>query len=103
MPTRVLGDFPRVLGKSLWQVIASANTINPTNDRVRLTGNTLLKTINRPNQDFNGPLYIINTDAVVGSWDALGNIAIGGAFVRYHVFIFLYDTVTAKWYPSRIA
>lgn len=80
--------------------LASANTIAPTDLIHRITGNTTIKTITPPNPYFNGPLYLLNTDASVGTWDTTGNIALAGTMTRYKLFGFVFDPATNLWYPS---
>jgi hypothetical protein len=91
-------------------VIPSANviTLHPainSKEIFRLTGNTTVKTINKPADDpyFYGPVWFFNTDAAVGTWDATGNIALAGTFTRYKLFAFIFDTTTNLWYPSATA
>lgn len=88
------------LGRSGIEVIASAATIAPTSQKVRVTGNTDIATITPPNKYFNGPLYIFNTDASVGGLLTTGNIALAVTLTRYKVFTLIYDPGTSKWYPS---
>jgi len=83
--------------------IASANIISPQDDIMRVTGNAVIKTINLPAPYFQGPLFLFNTDASVGTWDATGNIALAGTMTRYHLFVFVYDNAVSKWYPNAVA
>lgn len=80
--------------------VASTTTISLSSRINRITGNVTVSTINQPNPYYNGPIYILNTDASVGAWDTGGNIALGGTFTRFKVFAFVFDTATSKWYPS---
>ena len=103
MPVRNLGDIPGITGRAVWEVIASAATISPKTDRVRLTGNTNVVTINRPDRSFIGPLYIINTDAAVANFTAAGNIAVAVTSVRYKLNVLMFDPSVSKWYPANVA
>lgn len=84
----------------LISVIPSAATIRPTSKVTRITGNTNISTILPPDPYFNGPLYLLNTDATVGGWDAAGNIALAGTFTRYKLVTLMFDPSTGKWYTS---
>lgn len=80
--------------------VASASSISPVGNVTRITGNTTISTIVQPTPYFNGPLWLLNTDASVGTWDTAGNIALAGTMTRYKLFAFVYDPTTSKWYPS---
>lgn len=99
-----LGQYPLhgtgVLGNKDIEVIASAATISPKSQKVRVTGTTTIQTITPPNKYFSGPLYIFNTDASVDGLGTSGNIALAVTLTRYKVFTLLYDVATSKWYPS---
>ena len=84
-------------------VIASANTISPVDNTLRITGNTTIKTINLPCPGFTGIMWIYNTDASTGTWDTTGNIALAGTFTRFKLFGFMYDAGVSKWYPASTA
>ena len=80
--------------------LASAATIAPTDVVTRITGNTGIDTITPPDPYFNGPLYLYCTDSSVPAISTNGNVALGVTLTRYKVFTFIFDPVTAKWYPS---
>lgn len=103
MSVKQLGDFPGVLGRASWEVIASAATIAPKTDRVRLTGAVAVVNITKRNPFDIGPIHIINTDAAPNTWTAAGNIAVAGTQTRYKVISFHRDPATDKWYPSNVA
>lgn len=85
------------------RIIASADIIAPTSKFTRVTGNTTINTITLPIAYFNGPLYIYNTDASVGTLGTGGNIQLGVTLTRYKMFFLVYDPSTSKWYPSAIS
>jgi hypothetical protein len=84
-------------------VIASAATIAPLKDVTRITGNTTIDTITRPDAYFTGPIWLYNTDASVGTISTSGNVAVGVTLTRYKLFGFIYDPVTSKWYPTNVS
>jgi hypothetical protein len=81
-------------------VLASAATIVPIKGFNRITGDTTINTITRPDAYFTGPIYLFNTDESVGTISTDGNVALGVTLTRYKVFTLIYDPVTSKWYPS---
>jgi hypothetical protein len=95
-PVGSTGSF----GRPAFEVIASAATIAPNGQFVRVTGNTNIVTITPPNPYFSGPLYVLNTDASVGATTTAGNIALATTLVRFKLLVMTYDPVAAKWYPS---
>jgi hypothetical protein len=99
MGIKTLGDLGGLV-RSAWETIASAATISPKTDKVKITGTTTIQTINRPNSYFTGPMYLYSADAapVLGT---SGNIAKAVAGVANRVLVLMYDAGTAKWYPSQ--
>lgn len=83
-------------------VLASADAITITSRFTRITGNTTINTINLPlgNALFAGPLYLLNTDATVGTLGTSGNVQLGVTLTRYKLFELMYDPTVSKWYPS---
>jgi hypothetical protein len=82
--------------------VASAGTITPSAAVLHVTGNTAIVTITPPAGLAGGTVTII-FDAVE-TWTAAGNIFVAGTNTTAGTFVqFVYDKVTAKWYPSRIA
>lgn len=82
-------------------LVVTANVIAPTG-LVSHVGAGLVKTITLPWVGFGGTIYLV-ADAVY-TWDATGNIALGGTSTAIGRAIpFVYDQVAAKWYPSVVA
>lgn len=81
--------------------VASGDSIDLHHLITRITGNTTINTINTPDDpNFNGPLYIYNTDSSVGATGTSGNIQLATTLTRYKVFALIKDVVANKWYPS---
>lgn len=88
------------VGRPLIQVVASTTTISVTSKIIRFTGTTAVQTLTPPNQYFNGPIYILNTDSSVNTLGVSGNVALAVTVTRYKIFTLIYDPSTSKWYPS---
>lgn len=82
--------------------VASANTISLADVPVTfISGTALIKTINRPpDMSAGGWVTLIPTGA--WTWDATGNIAVGGTAVVSRALDLFYDATTGKWYPSYV-
>lgn len=82
--------------------VASAASITVSGNKMRITGNTTIDTILQPlaNPYFQGPVYIFNTDAAVGTISTNGNVALGVTLTRFKLFQLIWDGTTSKWYPS---
>lgn len=80
--------------------IAAAATIVPVNKVTRVTGTVPVATITPPNGYFNGPLYLLSTDATPFTTVTTGNIALATTVTRYQLLSLVFDPSTAKWYPS---
>lgn len=61
-----------------------------------------ITTINAPWEGFSGPLYLI-ADSVF-TWTTANNIAAppGTTLLAGRVYMFVYDRVTGKWYPTSV-
>lgn len=57
-----------------------------------------LKTINIPNQHFDGFVMLI-ADSGIG-FDTTGNISVSGSLQLNQVGIFVYDSIVGKWFPN---
>ena len=80
--------------------IVAAATITPVNKVTRVTGTVPVATITPPNAYFNGPLYLLSTDATPFTTVTTGNIALATTVTRYQLLTLVFDPSTAKWYPS---
>jgi|SRR5215471_8066309 len=92
------GNYNTIVGG----VLASANNL-PTPDHLihHVSGTALIKTIPVPYTNFAGMLILI-PDAIF-TWDATGNIALGGTAVVNKALQLIYDNNAGKWIPSYIA
>lgn len=80
--------------------IAAAATVAPQALVTRLTGTVPVATITPPNPYFNGPLWLLSTDASPFTTVTTGNIQLATTVVRYKALALVYDPSTSKWYPS---
>ena len=80
--------------------IASAATIAPTSYITFISGVTTINTITAPSplSTYGGQIVLIPTGLF--STGVVGNIAIATTAVVSRALIMVYDTTTAKWYPS---
>lgn len=95
-------SYPGAFSKSGETTIASATTIAPVSDVVRVTGTTAIVNITVPK--VTGPatyLYVI--PAGIFTWTAGGNIGLAGTAVVGKLIVFVYLKSTGKWYPSVVA
>ncbi len=80
--------------------IVAAATIAPKRVVTRVTGTVPVATITPPNAYFNGPLWLISSDATPFTTITTGNILLATTVVRYKALALVFDPSTAKWYPS---
>jgi hypothetical protein len=80
--------------------IASASTIAPTSYITFISGTTTINTITPPSplSIYGGQIVLIPTGLFLTG--VAGNIAIATTSVVSKALIMVYDTTTAKWYPS---
>ena len=80
--------------------IGSAATIAPTTYITFISGTTTINTITAPSplSTYGGQIVLIPTGLFLTS--VTGNIAIATTSVISKALIMIYDTTTAKWYPS---
>lgn len=93
--------FVNGLGASL-----TGATIAPTFKLAHFTGTTALVTITAPTGITSGASFTLIFDGSASglTWTAAGNIAVGGtSTTALSTVTFIYDAVTAKFYPSRLA
>lgn len=76
--------------------LASANVIAPTGFLTILTGNTVVKTITPP---LTGVHTLAIVFAGVAGVDATDNINTAKASIAGMAILFVYDTISAKYYP----
>lgn len=92
------GAFSK-LGES---TIASATTISPLTELVRITGTTAIVNIRPPkNGGFSTLLYVIPTGTF--TWTTAGNIGLAGTAVVGKLIVFAFSKSQNKWYPSVVA
>ena len=95
--------FPGLSTKISEESLASAASISPTKDLVRLTGNTTLATIVPPLQGgFSSVIFVVPVDAAV-STTTTDNIAAAVAMPQSRITVLTYSKVTGKWYPGAIS
>lgn len=80
--------------------IAAAATIAPGRLITRLTGTVPVATITPPNPYFNGPLWLLSTDASPFTTVTTGNIALASTAVQFKPLGMIFDPSTSKWYPT---
>lgn len=83
-------------------IIASAATITPRQEVVRVSGVAAIVNITvPPTTSFSTVLYVIPTG--VFTWTAAGNIGLAGTAVVGKLIVFVYVKSAGKWFPSVIA
>jgi hypothetical protein len=95
--------FPGLTTKLSEEVLASAATINPTKDLVRLTGTTSIATIiPHFGGGFSGILILVPTAGAVATLTT-GNIAVAVTMADLRATVLVYSKVADKWYPGAIS
>jgi len=90
--------IPGTTTKVSESVLASAATINPKTDVVRITGSTQINTINPSfGGGFSGMVMLIPTDGAV-TLGTSGNILVGLAMAQNRTVNLTYLKSTGKWY-----
>lgn len=85
------------------EVLASASTITPRHDLVRLTGSTDIATINGQfGGGFSGILVLVPTDGTLGLLTT-GNIAVAVTMAQNRATVLVYSKATGTWYPGAIS
>lgn len=93
------GKFSKLSGD---ETIASAATISPSQELVRVSGTTAIDTITVPyTGGFSTVLYVVPTG--VFTWTTNGNIGLAGTAVVGKLIVFTYVKSQGKWYPSVVA
>jgi hypothetical protein len=92
--------IPGTTSKLSEELLASATSISPKKDLVRLTGTTAVATIVPSfGGGFSGILFVVPLDGVVATTTA-GNIAVVVSMPQNKVTALVYSKATAKWYPN---
>lgn len=84
-------------------VLASAATIDPKTDLVRLTGSTDIATINpHYGGGFPGIIILVPTDGTLGLLTT-GNISVAVTMAQNRATVLVYSKATGVWYPGAIS
>jgi hypothetical protein len=94
--------FQGLTSKISESVLASAATISPKTDMVRLTGSTAVATIVPPYGGFGGVLVLVPTDGTLGLLTT-GNIAIAVTMAQNRATVLTYSKAAGVWYPGAIS
>jgi hypothetical protein len=82
--------------------IASAATISPKADLVKVTGSTSIATINPPFAGFSGIIVIVPTASNVATLTT-GNISLAVTMPVGRATVLVYSKATETWYPGAIS
>lgn len=94
--------YPGAFSKLGESTLASATTISPKTDLVRITGTTEIVNIAEPpTGGFSTVLFVIPVG--IFTWTAAGNIGLAGTAVVGKLIVFAFSKSQRKWYPSVIA
>jgi len=95
--------FPGLTTKLSEEVIATAATISPKADLVRLTGTTTIETINPSfGGGFSGLLFLVPTGGNVAT-TTTGNIMNAVTMVDEQLCILVYSKAEGKWHAGAIS
>lgn len=94
--------FPGLRTRITKQILASAATIYPEADLIKVTGNTSIATIQQNFGGQSGILMIVPTENPI-TLLTTGNIAITVACAVNRVTVLVFDRDTATWYPGAIS
>lgn len=95
--------IPGLTTKLSEETLASAASISPTKDLVKITGTTQIATINPAfGGGFSGILVLVPVD---GNVDLLttGNIAVAVTAVENRATVLVYSKADDMWYPGAIS
>lgn len=87
-------------GRAFGATLASAATIAPTHQAHLVTGTVQVATITPPGDGFEGPLFLVFTNASPGALLTSGNIANAVTPVTNVPVLLVYNKETAKWYAG---
>jgi hypothetical protein len=93
--------FPGLTTRISEQKLASAATLVPSADLVRLTGTTSIATIVPPYGGSAGLVILAPLDGNVAT-TTTGNIAVAVTIPQSRSAIMVYSAVDNKWYPGAI-
>lgn len=82
--------------------LASAATISPKADLVKVTGTTSIATIRPPFTGFSGVLFVVPTGGNVATLTT-GNIAVAVTMPQDRVTVLVFSKLDNKWYPGAIS
>lgn len=89
--------FPGTTSKLSESNVASASTISPKSDLVRVTGSTQINTIIPPFSGFSGVIWLVPVDGAVVLGTS-GNILVGITAAQNRVVTLVYSKLAGKWY-----
>jgi hypothetical protein len=85
------------------EVIASATSISPVTDLVKITGSTAIATIVPPlGAGHHQFLMLVAVDGSVGLLTS-GNIAVAVTMAQNRLVVLAYDYISDVWYPGAIS
>jgi len=95
--------FPGTTTKLSEELLASAASISPKHDMVRLSGSTAIATIVPEfGGGFSGVLFLVPVDGTLGLLTT-GNIAIAVTMAQNRVTVLVYSKAAGVWYPGAIS
>lgn len=96
--------IPGTTTKISESTLASASSIDPKTDLVKLTGSTAIATINPAHfgGGFSGILILVPTDGTLGLLTT-GNIAIAVTMAQNRATVLVWSKSAAIWYPGAIS
>jgi len=94
--------IPGTISKLSEDTLASAASISPKTDMVKLTGSTAIATIRPPYEGFSGILCLVPLDGTLGLLTT-GNIAIAVTMAQERATFLVYSKLTDTWYPGAIS
>lgn len=94
--------FQGTTSKLSESTVASAATISPKTDLVRVTGSTQIATIDPPYGGFSGIMWLVAVDGAVDLLSS-GNIAAAVTMAQNRAVVLTYSKSANKWYPGAIS
>lgn len=93
--------YDGVVSRQSESTVASAPTISPKTEVVRVTGTAAIVNITPFTLGFSGTIYVIPVG--IFTWTVAGNIGLAGTAVVGKLIVFTYSRSQNKWYPSVVA
>ena len=94
--------YPGTFSKLSESTLASAITLVPKTEVVRVTGTVAIVNITvPPTSNFSTVLYVVPVG--VFTWTTAGNIGLAGTAVVGKLIVFVYSKSQNKWFPSVVA